>query len=311
MRTIAAILCCALIFQYHSTGYAQEQLLTIKTGSADGTYYKFGEDLRRLGSMHGFTVRVVPSEGSLENLQAIVQDEQVHLAIIQTDVIDWLTEKMINNPTAAKGLRDLKVKTRWLMPLYQEEVHLFARHEIRSLEDLQAKKVGAGSKRAGNFLTAGRLFETAGIDPQIVPLRFPEALRKLAQGEIDAVMIVGGAPVPFLEQDVDRLLSRQGEERLRLLPIENKKMQRHYSVVKLDPMIYSWLQEPVTTVAVKAALVTFDFAADHAQCRVLGEFVKLIENQIGWLREYGHRKWRDVDPSYLFPAHFQRSSCLQ
>ena len=51
--------------------------------------------------------------------------------------------------------------------------------------------------------------------------------------------------------------------------------------------------EPVSTVAVKAVLISFDFR--RKDCDVIGQFAQAMSDNLGWLRKNGHPKWKAVD----------------
>src|SRR5690606_2020345 len=56
---------------------------SLATGSAGGGYHAFGEQLKAALAKEGFTLKLVPSSGSLDNLDKLATD-QVQLALVQS-----------------------------------------------------------------------------------------------------------------------------------------------------------------------------------------------------------------------------------
>ena len=86
-----------------------------------------------------------------------------------------------------------------MFPLYDEEVHVLGRREIRDFDDLAGARVAIGPEGSGTYLTARLLFKLAEVVPgEIVPIDGREALGQLKAGGIDAMIYVGGYPLGFL-----------------------------------------------------------------------------------------------------------------
>ena len=49
----------------------------------------------------------------------------------------------------------------------------------------------------------------------------------------------------------------------------------------------------MTTVAVKAVLVSFDFR--RRDCDIIGRFAQTMSDNLEWLMKNGHPKWKSVD----------------
>ena len=104
--------------------------LTLMTGGEKGTYYQFGLNLKELVKSKGVTLDVVNSTGSIENLYAVYQRPHTQMGIVQSDVLAFVT-RVQSDPV----LKRIASKTRMIFPLYNEEVHLLGRREIRNFDD--------------------------------------------------------------------------------------------------------------------------------------------------------------------------------
>jgi TRAP transporter TAXI family solute receptor len=264
-----------------SAGAAED--LGLITGGEKGTYYQFGLDLQKLVKPSGFELAVHPSKGSAENIFAVYQRPGVQLGIVQSDVLAFVS-RVESDPV----LKRIAKKTRMVFPLYNEEVHLLGRRDIASLDDLAGKRVAIGREGSGTYLTARLLFKLSEVSPsQMIPIDTSEALSELKAGRVDAMFYVAGYPVKLLRDDVT------AADQLALIPITNKSVTEFYPSVDIPADVYAWQTVPVSTVAVKAVLISFDFR--RRDCETIGRFAQLISTKLPWLSANGHPKWKAVD----------------
>jgi hypothetical protein len=80
------------------------------------------------------------------------------------------------------------------------------------------------------------------------------------------------------------------------VPIQNKSITEFYPVVEIPAQTYAWQARPLSTVAVKSVLISFDFR--RKDCDTIGRFAKVVTDNVGWLGRNGHPKWRSVDLEY-------------
>jgi TRAP transporter TAXI family solute receptor len=166
------------------------QGLGMVTGSKAGTYFQFGQDLARLARTRGLDLMVKESEGSIANILRLVSAENAMLAIVQSDVLGFLRRS--EDPE----VRHIAERLRLVFPFYNEEVHLFARKQIRRFEDLEGKRVVVGTQGSGNWLTSSNLLLTVKVRPaERIELPPPEAVHAVLRGEADAMFYVAGKPV--------------------------------------------------------------------------------------------------------------------
>jgi len=257
--------------------------LGIMTGGQKGTYYQFGLNLKELVKSRDVQLRVDNSTGSIENLFAVYKKPHTQMGIVQSDVLAFVS-RLQSDPT----LKRIAKKTKMIFPLYNEEVHLLGRRELADFDDLAGKRVAIGKEGSGTYLTAKLLFEVSDVKPgEMVSVGTDEALAQLKGGEIDAMFYVAGFPVKLFEGDVTE------EDGLALIPIVNKSIAEFYPIAEIPAKTYLWQHEAVNTVAVKAVLVSFNFR--RANCEYVGKFAQILSENMDWLRENGHPKWKFVD----------------
>jgi TRAP transporter TAXI family solute receptor len=271
--------------------------LGLITGMENGTYHRFGVDLKRLVKADGIDVNVYPSRGSLDNLAALHGRPGIHMGIVQSDVLDFIAG-VEGSPLLAQIGRRLRV----VFPLYTEDVHLVARRDIGVFEQLEGKRVAIGPEGSGPHLTARLMFKLADVHPaELVTMDHAQAVARLKTGEIDAMIYVAAAPVNLLR---DGFTAADG---VGLVPIVSKSILEAYDPVELAANTYPWQGGPVATVAVRAVLISSDL--EGAACENLGRFAQHLLAGMDRLARQGHPMWRRVDLGYELKG-WTRSECV-
>jgi TRAP transporter TAXI family solute receptor len=236
----------------------------------------------------GDRLRVLPmlGQGSVQNIADLIYLRGVDVAIVHTDVLDQ---------TMQRGAIPREGQLQYITKLFQEEIHVLARKDIGSMNDLNGKTVSIGAIGSGTDLTASALLDASHITPNIMHDSPYLALQRLRRGEIAAMFLVGGKPVPML----------QGIEPgtgLHFLPIPlNAQLVDSYLPTSLDHQQYPNLVPvgpPIDTVAVGSLLVTLATPADTARAKRVNRFVDALFERFDQFREPGlHPKWQEVSLS--------------
>ena len=283
-RFLGFIVVIFLVIIFASVGFAQE--MGIITGGKKGTYYQFGLNLAQLVKPRGIKLSAYNSNGSVENIYAVYRRPRTQLGIVQADVLAFVA-KVQTDPV----LKRIAKKIKMVFPLYNEEIHLLGRRGIRDFDDLAGRRVAIGKEGSGTYLTARLLFEVADVSPQeMVAIGTDDALAQLKKGKIDAMFYVAGLPVKLFRDSVKL------EDELALIPIVNKSILEFYPGTEIPANTYTWQNESVSTVAVKAVLVSFNFRRNN--CEDVGRLAQILHENLDWLRENGHPKWKFVDLNY-------------
>lgn len=278
----------------------------IMTGGPSGTYIRIGRDIAALGASCGMNLNVVESAGSLENFVGVRNRRNTQFGIVQSDVLEYLKTFEANDPEVQQALRGVRI----MFPLYNEEVHVLARTDIADLKGLAGRKIAIGKADSGTYLTATLMLDILQVKAdERLTINPDEALPKLLSGEIDALFYVAGAPAQlFANTAID-------PGKFHLLPIRDRPLLATYTPVTVPAATYSFQQQPVDLVAVKAVLMTYDYdpkknAYHRDSCRSVSDFSNLILNGLPKLEETGHPKWKSVDLSAL-PPGWQVGSCVK
>ena len=266
--------------------------LTIATGTPEGTYYQIAQDIKQVAEKEGIPIEI-QTNGSFDNIN-LLGSEKVDLAILQLDVLKF-TSEMMQAKANFNVLKELKV----ILNLYFEEIHVITKNDgIRSLDQLDGKKVAVGPERGGSALTAEVLLAANGFSIQEFFDAPNEALQKLERGELDALIFVGGAPVPAFEK-LDKSFH------FVQLPA-NPILEQIYQKKKIDKLVYSWAGE-VETLAVPSVIMTRD-RKDSEYVTLIQRLLLAILSNKEKLDATGHPKWKTSQFRFMVPDVVYRPS---
>jgi TRAP transporter TAXI family solute receptor len=255
------------------------------SGGVTGTYVRIAADLADALD-DGYQMRVLPiiGKGSVRNIEDLLLLRGIDVAIVQSDVLDFYKR--------ANLIPNVANRINYITRLYDEEVHVLAKAEHRTIDDLAGKRVNFGTEGSGTFMTAGIVFEDLGLDVEITSHPEPIALERLRSGEIDALVFVGGKPLKLIE-DVGQ------DEGLHLVAIPPERIKAAYVPSELTAEAYPRLIDPgesVQTIAVSAVLAAYNWEPDHPRRAKLNRFIERLHANFDRLLEPPfHPKWREVD----------------
>jgi TRAP-type uncharacterized transport system substrate-binding protein len=132
--------------------------ITLMSGTIGGTYVQFGADLASALD-DGDEMRVLPiiGRGSVQSIADILFLKGVDLGIMRADTLDYLERKGYTG--------NIRGQFAYITKLYNEEMHVVAKKSIRSLADLNGRRVAVDLPNGGTFVTAITIFERLNIRP--------------------------------------------------------------------------------------------------------------------------------------------------
>ena len=216
-------LCLLIILQIFNGLYSQPHQptekvsLTFFTGSKEGLYYQVGQEIKRICEQQipGLEINVIPSAGSLENLERL-KDGLADWAIIQRDIaVDAYYNK--NNP-----FHDFEV----ILPLFAESVQLFItpvdtfkagtlipiRKFIQLILKGKIHKFAIGPPGSGSNTTIKNILSLYGIDakhPVYQEVPYDKAFLELKNHNYQGVGWVRGQLLPEKIRDINAELASQ------------------------------------------------------------------------------------------------------
>ena len=156
----------------------------------------------------------------------------------------------------------------------------------------------------GTFVTALTVFERLGIKANFVYIEQRIAMEKLKNGELDAVIVVGGKPYASVT-------TFNNDGRFHLAAVDYPKpLQSDYLPTTLTSKDYPNLipeGETVDTIAVPAVLAAYNWAPNTERGRKLALFVDAFFTKFAALQNPPfHPKWKEVS----LPAPLAGWNCL-
>ena len=265
----------------------------IAGGLIDGTYMRFADELGKVLD-DGDNLRVLPmvSYGAASNLDDLLYLRGVDLAVTQSDVFEYFrTERKTPN---------LQNRVHYMLRLPIAELHILAKTDIRSVEDLRGKRVNFGPAGSGSSLTGTIVFQRLGVQVEQVLIDQQSALQKVQSGEVAALVRVVGKPVDFFT----KIPPNSG---LHLIPIPfTSTFADYYTAGEFETKDYPLLVAEggkVDTIAVPAVLAVFNWSKGSDRYRRIERFAeRLFSHWDQFLVAARHPKWRDVNLSATVPG---------
>ena len=266
---------------------AQKATVGLIAGGAGSTDARVAADMAQVLD-DGDRLRVLPILGrdSMQNIADLIYLKGIDVAIVHTDV---LTETMERSAVPREG------SVQYIAKLFAEEIHVLARADISSLGGLAGKPVAVGTPGSESELTSSAVLNMCHVAPNITHDVQTVALSRLRHGEIAAMFVIGGKPVPLLKEI-------EPGTGLHFLPIPlNAQLLGTYVPTVLDRQHYPNLVPagpPVDTVAVGSVLVTLSAPPDSSRAKRVNRFVDTLFERFGQFSQpWFHPKWQEVNLS--------------
>jgi len=262
-------------------------------GLLSGTYMRFVDEMASVLN-DGDNLRILPivSYGAASNLDDLLYLRGVDAAVTQSDVFEYFrTERKTPN---------LERRVQYVIRLPISELHILARNEVQSLEDLRGKKVNFGPAGTGASLTGTIVFQRLGINVEQVMIDQPTALQKLQSGQVDAIARVIPKPIDFFSK-----IPQNSGLHLVNIPF-TKKFEDLYTLGEFTKQEYPNLlqgQDHIDTIAVPAVLAVFNWAKNTDRYNKVSRFIEYLFNRWDTLQHPPyHPKWRDVNLAATVPG---------
>ncbi len=247
--------------------HLKDRFLVIGTGGETGVYYPVGQAICTLLnaglSEHGLRCGARATAGSFYNIEALRRGE-LEYAIVQSDW-QYYAVRGSGGPQPLAAFPSLRA----IMALHPEVLTVVVRQDakIRTLADLQGKRVNLGLPGSGQRESIRLVFESMGqmIDRLVIATQFPpeEQARALCEGSADALVYLAGQPNAAIAAALAgceaTILPISGEVTERFL-----RQNPQYSAVTIPANTYAGQTRPVRSVGLLATLVTTTRESDLA-----------------------------------------------
>jgi TRAP-type uncharacterized transport system substrate-binding protein len=265
----------------------------IAGGNMDGTYLRFADELGKVLD-DGDELRVLPtiSRGAAANLQDLLYLRGIDVAFTQSDVFEYFrTQRKTPN---------LDTRVQYIIRLPLAELHVTARADIHTLEDLRGQKVVFGPPGSSPTLTGPIVFPRLGIPVEPVFVDFSTGMKMLRSGEVAGLLGVVSKPVDFWSK-------MPANEGLHLLPVPyTKALADLYAIGEFTNADYPNLIPPgqrIDTIAVPSVLAVYNWPKNTDRYRRVERFIQyLFARWDKLIQPPFHPRWRDVNLAATVPG---------
>jgi TRAP-type uncharacterized transport system substrate-binding protein len=276
---------------------ANDIAVSIMTSGLGCTCSRFAEDIRNVvndPSPNGLRVLPILGVGGIQTLNDMLFLRAIDMGIVDHD--DMIALK----PRDPSLYSNIENRIQYITKLFNTELHIIARSDIKSFAQLNGKAVNVSYKDSNTDVTATRLFDMLHMHIEKTYYGPESAVAKLAKGEINAMMIVSGAP----QGAIAKLKASDG---VHFLPLDDASMPgtdmtpvfAEYLPGELTHEMYPDMipeDVPVQTVVNRAMLVTYAWPEGSPQHQKTVRFINSFFDKIGRFRETGfHSKWSEVN----------------
>ena len=239
-------------------------------------------------------MRVIPvvARGKVQNLWDILYLKGIDIGFVQTDTLAYLEDD--------PRIGSIKNRIRYISVMFPAEVHVIARNDIQTLQDLAGKKVSINAKGTGSSVVGVLLFKRLGIDAILENEDTGRAIARMKEGDLAAHINVLGKPARPVA-----LLKK--EDGLHLLPIPyTPEVSDIYLPSSFTSEDYPELVPAGTSVeaiAVGNVLAAFNWPEDHPRYKKVARFVDAFFSRFEELKTKGfHPKWKTVNIGASVPG---------
>ncbi len=265
-RASTVALALVLVVTLGPVAAAPQIRLSIATGGTGGVYFPLGGGLARLIS------RNIPNVEATAEVTAASVDNMRLIGAKRADLALTLADTAYDAVNGLEVFRGNPIPAVTLTPLYNNFNHLVTVEGtgISTITDLKGKRVSVGAPGSGTEVTALRLLQAAGIDPdrdiRKDRLGVAASVDALRDKKIDAFFWSGGLPTSAVLD-----LAATPGLRIKLIPLDTvlpalqAKYGKLYFRSTILKEIYPGMAANVATVGVANLLVVHrDFNAELA-----------------------------------------------
>lgn len=279
-----------------------ENVLTIISGNPNGGYLGIAYDISAVVN-EGDDLRVLPvvGQGAVQNLRDILFLKGIDMGLVNTVTLSYFKK----NGELGTNLQN---QVAYISILFQDELHIVARPEVKSFEDLDGKRINFSDKGSGAQLAAQELFKAHNMNVKEFNMGQGDALEAMKRGELDATLCTCLKPLRPYEQ-----LPAELGFKLISVPFD-EYFQEDYLPAKFTHEDYPKLVPvgtEVNTVAVPTLLAVYNWPKNHERYRRLEKFVNAYFSKFeDFKKPPRHPRWKTVNLVGTLPG-WNRFSAAQ
>jgi hypothetical protein len=178
---VVLIIAIIVALVYWLVDPAPPKTITMSAGQPDSSLYVISREYAKILARNGITLKVLPSDGSVQNLERLLDPKQhVDLALVQGGIA-----------TKEQASKLMSLGSVTYVPL----VVFYRGKGLTLLSELEGKRIAIGREGSGTRTLSLKLLEANGIYPgdgtQLLPTDGMQAATQLVSNEADAVFLSG------------------------------------------------------------------------------------------------------------------------
>jgi TRAP-type uncharacterized transport system substrate-binding protein len=262
-------------------------------GLLEGTFVRYAADLgKALDDSENLRVLPIISYGAVGNVTDLIYLKGVDFAITYSDVLDHFK--------SVEKIPGIERRVNYVIPMFQGEVHIYARAEIKTIRDLAGKRVNFNTVGSAANYTGGIVFDRLGVKVERLFQNNSIALEAMRKGEIAAVVHVVGKPN-------DLFAKFKPEPGFHFLPVEfTDKFSDYYVPAELTAADYPNLiqqGETIQTISVPALLAVYNWRSDTDRYRRCVRFIEYLFDRFEKLRGPTYQPgWKEMNLAGTIPG---------
>jgi TRAP-type uncharacterized transport system substrate-binding protein len=262
-------------------------------GLLEGTFIRFAAELAKALD-DGDNLRVLPivTFGAAGNVGDLLYLKGVDIAITDADVLAEVKKE--------GRLRSISKKINYISEMYVAEFHVFVRPEIKTLRDLDGKKVGFNTKGSAANLTGKIVFERLNINVQPVFVNNSIGIEQMKAGKLAGIVHAVGKP--------NGLFARlKPEPGFHFLPVKfGANFADYYMPSELTSEDYPNIirqGESIETIGVPVLLAVYNWPKRSDRFRRVKRFIQYYFKRFDNLKKPPyHPKWKEINLSAKVPG---------
>jgi uncharacterized protein len=275
--------------------------VSIIAGSPEDTYLDITHDLAVVLNNEDLRILPIVGMGGAQNIRDVLYLRGVDMGITSTQMLRYFA-----STGELSGALDQQIT--YITRLYPEEMHVVAGPNVKSLQDLNGKKVNFSEVGSSTQITARDVFGLLSVNVEEVNMSQEDALVAIKNGEIAATVDFSGKPAGIFAHV-------QAGDNLHLLEVPyTHTLENIYLPGTLEQALYPNLiaaGQKVQTVAVDSVLITNNWGPASDRYRRVEKFVGALFRHFPDLKKPPrHPKWQEVDLGKELPG-WQRFQAAQ
>ncbi len=275
--------------------------VSIVAGSPEETYLDITHDLAVVLNDDNLRILPIVGMGGAQNIRDVLYLKGVDIGITSTQMLRYFA-------STGELSTALDERLTYITRMFPEEMHVVAGRGIKTIEELNGKKVNFSDSGSSTQITARDVFGLLGIAIEEVNLSQADAITAIKNGEIAATVVFSGKPAGIFSRI-------SANDNLHLLEIPfSRTLENIYSPAQLEQTLYPNLIDKgpaIQTVAVDAVLITNNWQPTSDRYRRVAKFVESLFSRFAeFKKQPRHPKWQEVDLSKELPG-WQRFPAAQ